>query len=62
MLAVAVDNDLVGIDRRQESGDSLLELGRRDGGQGLRDVERRHAYLGQLDRSRHGVSFSYGGS
>ncbi len=57
MLAVAVDDDLIDVDRREERGDPRLELGGGDGRQRLGDVERRHAHVGQLNRSRHGVSF-----
>ena len=60
VLAVAVDDDLVDVDRGEEGGDPLLEFGGRDGRQRLRNVERRHAHVGQLDRSRHGVSFVRG--
>ena len=60
VLAVAVHDDLIDIDRREERCDPLFELGRGYRRQRLGDVERRHADVGQLDRSRHGASFNRG--
>ena len=57
VLAVAVDDDLIDVDRREQGFDSLLELGGGDDRQRLRDVERGHPYVSQVDRSRHGCSF-----
>ena len=58
VLAVAVDDDLIDVDRREQGFDSLLELGGGDDRQRLRDVEWRHPYVSQVDRSRHGCSFN----
>ena len=60
VLAVAVDDDLVDVDRREERRDPRFELGRGDRRQRLGDVERGHPHVGQLDRSRHGASFNRG--
>jgi len=43
VLAVAVDDDLVDVDRSEKRGDPRLELRCADGRQRLRDVERRHS-------------------
>ena len=55
VLAIAVDDDPVGFDRALQRGDPRLELGARDRGQLLRQLERRRRDVGQLDRPLHQV-------
>ena len=57
LLAVSVDDDVIDVDGGEERRDPRLELGGCDGRDRLRDVERRHPHVCQLDRSQHGVSF-----
>ena len=52
----------IDLDGGEQGGDPLLELPGRDRRQLLRDVERGHPHVGQLDRSRHGVALKFAGA
>ena len=53
MLAIAVDDDPVGVDRAPLRGDPRFELSARDRRQLVRQLERRRADVDQSDGSMH---------